>query len=91
MTYTLEHRDASIHVLTDEPSRMVVNSDRIETKAWPTFRHYVKGIEGFHFSLFLQNTLRIALFSVIGTVLSSVGWPLVSLSSSGAAVTSCST
>jgi len=70
-TYTLEHRDASIHVLTDEPSRMVVDSERIETKAWPTFRHYVKGIEGFHFSLFLQNTLRIALFSVIGTVLSS--------------------
>ncbi len=70
-TYTLEHRDASTHVLTDEPSRMVVDSERIETKAWPTFRHYVKGIEGFHFSLFLQNTLRIALFSVIGTVLSS--------------------
>lgn len=70
-TYTLERRDGRIHVLTDEPSRMVVDSERIETRAWPTLRHYVKGIEGFRFSLFLQNTLRIALFTVLGTVLSS--------------------
>ncbi len=70
-TYVLRHEDGRIRVYTDEPSRMVINADRIETKAWPTYRHYVKGIEGFHFSLFLQNTLFIAVFTVLGTVLSS--------------------
>ena len=70
-TYVLRKDDTAIRVYTDAPSRMVVGADRIETRAWPTLRHYVKGIQGFHFSLFLQNTLRIALFTVIGTVLSS--------------------
>jgi multiple sugar transport system permease protein len=71
ITYVLRHENGVVRVYTDEPSRMAIDSDRIETKAWPTLRHYVRGIQGFHFSLFLQNTLRIALFTVLGTVLSS--------------------
>lgn len=70
-TYVLKHEGDRITVYCDEPSRMVIDASRIETKVWPTYRHYVKGIEGFHFSLFLQNTLHIAVFTVLGTVLSS--------------------
>lgn len=70
-TYLLRRQEGKVHVYTDEPSRMIVEPSRIETKVWPTYRHYIKGIQGFHFSLFLQNTLFIAVFCVLGTVLSS--------------------
>ncbi|MGQ9650389.1 MAG: carbohydrate ABC transporter permease [Phycisphaerae bacterium] len=70
-TYILKREGDRIGVYSDEPARVVIDASRIETKVWPTYRHYVKGIEGFHFSLFLQNTLRIAVFTVLGTVLSA--------------------
>jgi multiple sugar transport system permease protein len=69
--YLLRNDNGKLRVYSDEPSRTAVSADRIETKAWPTLRHYIKGVQGFHFSLFLQNTLYIAVFIVLGTVLSS--------------------
>jgi ABC-type glycerol-3-phosphate transport system permease component len=71
ISYVLKRQDGRIRVYSDEPSRRPVAAEQIVTKAWPTFRHYINGVEGFHFSLFLQNTLFIAVFTVLGTVLSS--------------------
>jgi multiple sugar transport system permease protein len=71
LTYVLKRQDGHIRVYSDAPSRRSVTAAEIVTRDWPTLRHYVDGIEGFHFSLFLQNTLFIAVFAVIGTVLSS--------------------
>ena len=59
-----------LNVYSDAPTRRVVDSDRIRTLSRPTFRHYVRGVRGFNFLLFLQNTLFIALFAVSGTILS---------------------
>jgi multiple sugar transport system permease protein len=52
-------------------SSQVVDSAKITTRSWPTFRHYAQGIKAFRFDLFLQNTLFIATIAVVGTVLSS--------------------
>jgi len=70
LTYIIKYRDGKLHVYSDAPAWRVVASVKIETKPWPTGRHYVKGVHGFNFPLFLQNTLVIALFTVLGTVFS---------------------
>ena len=71
LTYVIKQRQGRLHVYTDAPSWRIVPSESIRTKPWPTGRSYAKGVQGFHFSLFLQNTLFIAVFAVVGTVLSS--------------------
>lgn len=55
--------------LAEQPSR-TIDSKLIVDRTRPTLRHYVKGLSSFSFDLFLQNTLFIAVFAVIGTVLS---------------------
>ena len=69
--FIIDAAPKGLTVSTDTPSRRLVDTKDIVTKARPTFRHYVKGVQGFQFDLFLQNTLFIALFAVVGTVLSS--------------------
>ncbi len=66
----LNRHGDQLKITTDDPSRRIVDFESIETKAWPTFRHYVKGVKGFSFALFLQNTLFIAALTVLGSVLS---------------------
>ena len=70
LTYTIKYRDGALHAYSDTPAWRTIASERIETKPWSTLRHYVKGVQGFNFPLFLQNTLTIALLTVLGTVLS---------------------
>jgi multiple sugar transport system permease protein len=67
--FLLREEDGRIAVYRDL-STQIVKSSAIQTRPWPTLRHYASGIRSFRFPLFLQNTLFICAVGVVGTVLS---------------------